>query len=138
DRKGNESYQLLLGGSGDEATSQAKIAGPGFSEDGIVDAVERAVEQCRAIREPGERFIDTYRRVGTDGFKEAIYGRGYAALPGRSGPRRTRRFAGRVHRPVECGLRADRSGRRRAPAGSRARSPAAGRNRLPQVPGRPW
>ena len=74
DRKGSESYQLLLGGSGDEQTSQAKIAGPGFDEDGIVDAVERAVEHYRAIRAPDERFIDTYRRVGMDGFKEAIYG----------------------------------------------------------------
>ena len=74
DRKGSESYQLLLGGSGDEETSQAKIAGPGFDEAGIVDAVERAVEQYRTIRQPGERFIDTYRRVGMDGFKEAIYG----------------------------------------------------------------
>ena len=74
DRKGSESYQLLLGGSGDEDTTQAKIAGPGFDEDGIVDAVERAVEQYRTIRAPGERFIDTYRRVGMDGFKEAIYG----------------------------------------------------------------
>jgi len=74
DRKGAESYQLLLGGSGDEQTTQAKIAGPGFDEDGIVDAVERAVERYRTIRAPGERFIDTYRRVGMDGFKEAIYG----------------------------------------------------------------
>jgi len=74
DRKGSESYQLLLGGSGDEDTTQAKIAGPGFDENGIVDAIERAVEQYRTIREPGERFIDTYRRVGMDGFKEAIYG----------------------------------------------------------------
>lgn len=74
DRKGKESYQLLLGGSGDEETTQAKIAGPGFDEDGVVDAVERAVEQYRAIRHEGERFIDTYRRVGMDGFKEAIYG----------------------------------------------------------------
>ena len=74
DRKGSESYQLLLGGSGDEDTSQAKIAGPGFDEDGIVDAVERTVEHYRAVRTGGERFIDTYRRVGMDGFKEAIYG----------------------------------------------------------------
>jgi sulfite reductase (NADPH) hemoprotein beta-component len=74
DRKGTENYQLLLGGSGDEETSQAKIAGPGFDEAGIVDAVERAVERYREIREPGERFLDTYRRVGMDGFKEAIYG----------------------------------------------------------------
>jgi sulfite reductase (NADPH) hemoprotein beta-component len=74
DRKGTENYQLLLGGSGAEDVSQAKITGPGFDEAGIVDAVERAVEQYRAIREPGERFLDTYRRVGMDGFKEAIYG----------------------------------------------------------------
>jgi sulfite reductase (NADPH) hemoprotein beta-component len=74
DRKGSESYQLLLGGSGDEATSQAKIAGPGFDEDGIVNAVERAIDHYRAVRTPDERFIDTYRRVGMDGFKEAIYG----------------------------------------------------------------
>ncbi len=74
DRKGSESYQLLLGGSGDENTTQAKIAGPGFDENGIVDAVERAVEHYRAVRQPNERFIDTYRRVGMDGFKEAIYG----------------------------------------------------------------
>jgi sulfite reductase (NADPH) hemoprotein beta-component len=74
DRKGSESYQLLLGGSGDEETTQAKIAGPGFDENGIVDAIERAVERYRDVRQPGERFIDTYRRVGMDGFKDAIYG----------------------------------------------------------------
>ncbi|MBS0477661.1 MAG: nitrite/sulfite reductase [Proteobacteria bacterium] len=73
DRKGTENYQLLLGGSGDEETSQAKITGPGFDEEGVVDALERAVEHYRAVREPGERFIDTYRRLGMDGFKEAIY-----------------------------------------------------------------
>jgi sulfite reductase (NADPH) hemoprotein beta-component len=74
DRKGTENYQLLLGGSGAEDVSQAKIAGPGFDEDGIVDAVERAVERYRELREPGERFIDTYRRVGFESFKESIYG----------------------------------------------------------------
>ena len=74
DRKGTENYQLLLGGSGAEDTSQAKITGPGFDEAGIVDAVERTVERYRELREPGERFLDTYRRVGMDPFKEAIYG----------------------------------------------------------------
>ncbi|MDE2436315.1 MAG: nitrite/sulfite reductase, partial [Sphingomonadales bacterium] len=73
DKKGTENYQLLLGGSGDEETSAAKITGPGFDEDGVVDALERAVEHYRTVRQPGERFIDTYRRVGMDGFKEAIY-----------------------------------------------------------------
>ncbi len=74
DKKGTENYQLLLGGSGAEDVSLAKITGPGFSEDGIVDAVERVTDKYVAVREPGERFLDTYRRVGFEPFKEAIYG----------------------------------------------------------------
>ena len=74
DRKGTENFQLLFGGSGAEDASLGKIIGPGFSEDGVVDAIERAVEKYRAIRADGERFLDTYRRVGSDPFKEAIYG----------------------------------------------------------------
>ncbi|TPG12791.1 nitrite/sulfite reductase [Sphingomonas oligophenolica] len=74
DKKGTENYQLLLGGSGAEDASLGKITGPGFSEDGIVDAIERVTDQYIAVRQDGERFLDTYRRVGMDGFKEAIYG----------------------------------------------------------------
>ena len=75
DKKGEEAYQLLLGGSAAEDTSLAKILGPGFSEDGIVVAVEKVIARYRAIRsDPGERFLDTYRRVGDAPFKEAVYG----------------------------------------------------------------
>ncbi|MBK9432760.1 MAG: nitrite/sulfite reductase [Sphingomonadales bacterium] len=74
DRKGVENYQLTLGGSGAEDVSIGKITGPGFDENGIVDAVERATDKYKELREPGERFVDTYRRVGMDPFKEAIYG----------------------------------------------------------------
>ncbi|MEY4270932.1 MAG: hypothetical protein RLZZ58_2148 [Pseudomonadota bacterium] len=74
DRKGVENYQLTLGGSGAEDVSIGKITGPGFDEDGIVDAVERATGKYVELRMPGERFVDTYRRVGMDPFKEAIYG----------------------------------------------------------------
>ena len=69
DRKGIENYQLTLGGSGAEDVSIGKITGPGFDEDGIVDAVERATDKYKELREPGERFVDTYRRVGMDPFK---------------------------------------------------------------------
>jgi sulfite reductase (NADPH) hemoprotein beta-component len=74
DRKGVENYQLLLGGSGAEDVSLGTITGPGFDEDGIVDAVERVTEKYKELREGGERFVDTYRRVGMAPFKEAIYG----------------------------------------------------------------
>ncbi|CAN5876138.1 nitrite/sulfite reductase [soil metagenome] len=74
DKKGTENYQLLLGGSGAEDASLGKITGPGFDEDGIVDAVERVTDRYVSLREDGERFLDTYRRVGIDPFKEAIYG----------------------------------------------------------------
>lgn len=74
DKKGIENYQLSLGGSGAEDVSLAKITGPGFSEDGIVDAVEKATDVYLAQRAEGERFLDTYRRIGMEPFKEAIYG----------------------------------------------------------------
>ncbi|MEK6637639.1 MAG: nitrite/sulfite reductase [Pseudomonadota bacterium] len=74
DRKGVENYQLTLGGSGAEDVSIGKITGPGFDENGIVNAVEKVVEKYRTIREGKERFLDTYRRVGMEPFKEAIYG----------------------------------------------------------------
>ena len=74
DRKGEENYQLSFGGSGAEDASLAKIIGPGFSEDGVVEAIDKAVGVYRSLRADGERFLDTYRRVGEAPFKEAIYG----------------------------------------------------------------
>ncbi len=73
DRKGVENYQLLLGGSEGADTSLGTITGPGFNEDGIVDAVEKATNVYLANREGGERFLDTYRRIGMAPFKDAIY-----------------------------------------------------------------
>jgi len=74
DRKGTENYQLSLGGSGAEDCSVGTITGPGFTEDGVVDAIERATNLYLTQREEGERFLDTYRRIGMAPFKEAIYG----------------------------------------------------------------
>jgi len=74
DKKGIENYQLLLGGCEGADTSLGQITGPGFSEDGIVDAVEKATEVYLANKQGEERFLDTYRRIGMAPFKEAIYG----------------------------------------------------------------
>ena len=74
DRKGEEYYQITLGGSGAEDASIGEIVGPAFAYDAVVDAVETLVDTYLAIRADGERFLDTYRRVGKDPFKEALYG----------------------------------------------------------------
>ena len=74
DRKGTENYQLLLGGSGAEDCSLGTITGPGFDENGIVDAIETVTDLYLNQRQEGERFLDTYRRLGMAPFKEAIYG----------------------------------------------------------------
>ncbi|TNE62225.1 MAG: nitrite/sulfite reductase [Alphaproteobacteria bacterium] len=74
DRRGEENYQLLLGGSGAEDASKAAILGPGFGEEGIVDAVEKVVAVYLGEREDGEEFLATYRRLGPAPFKEAVYG----------------------------------------------------------------
>jgi sulfite reductase (NADPH) hemoprotein beta-component len=73
DRKGVENYQILLGGSGAEDASLGEILGPGFDSEGIIEAVENVIGTYTELRENGERFLDTYRRIGTKPFKERLY-----------------------------------------------------------------
>jgi len=74
DKKGVEFYQLQLGGSGAEDASIGEIMGPGFGQDDIADAVERVIGCYLELRKDGERFLDTYRRVGMTPFKNVAYG----------------------------------------------------------------
>ncbi len=74
DKAGEEFYQVTLGGSADENASLGKVIGPGFSNEEIVDAVETILDTYVELREPGERFIDTLRRMDADPFKESLYG----------------------------------------------------------------
>jgi len=73
DKKGEEYYQLTLGGSGAEDASIGKILGPGLNADQVAPAVDRLVEVYLAERQGEERFLDTYRRIGMTPFKEAVY-----------------------------------------------------------------
>jgi sulfite reductase (NADPH) hemoprotein beta-component len=73
DKKGVEYYQLQLGGSGAEDASIGDIMGPGFGEHEIANAVERVVDHYIKVRKDGERFLDTYRRVGMEPFKNVAY-----------------------------------------------------------------
>ena len=74
DKKGEEFYQITLGGSADENTAIGKIVGPSFSYDEVVDAVETVVQTYVDLREPGEGFNESVARVGLTPFKERLYG----------------------------------------------------------------
>jgi sulfite reductase (NADPH) hemoprotein beta-component len=75
EKKGEEFYQLTLGGSADEMPSIGEIVGPGFSYDEVVDAVETVVDTYLKHRQgPEESFLAAYRRLGKEPFKEALYG----------------------------------------------------------------
>jgi len=73
DKKGEEYYQLSLGGSGEEDASLAQIVGPAVPADKVALAVDQMVEVYLRERQGEERFLDTYRRTGAAPFKEAIY-----------------------------------------------------------------
>jgi sulfite reductase (NADPH) hemoprotein beta-component len=74
EKRGEEHYQLLLGGSGAEDAALAEISGPGFGPDGIVDAVEKVVERYLELRTgPDEPFLAAYARLGDAPFKDALY-----------------------------------------------------------------
>jgi sulfite reductase (NADPH) hemoprotein beta-component len=74
EKRGEEHYQLLLGGSGAEDAALAEIVGPGFGPDGIVDAVEKVVDRYLELRTgPDEPFLAAYARLGDGPFKEALY-----------------------------------------------------------------
>ncbi|WP_321499421.1 nitrite/sulfite reductase [Breoghania sp.] len=75
EKKGEELYQLTLGGSADEHTSIGSIVGRGFDGEKIIDAVETVVETYLKLRaNDNETFLAAYRRVGDGPFKEALYG----------------------------------------------------------------
>ncbi|MGX1096678.1 nitrite/sulfite reductase [Amorphus sp. MBR-141] len=75
DRKGEELYQITLGGAPGEDAAIGAIVGRGFSEDAVIDAVETIVDTYLALRTgPAEPFLSAYRRLGDQPFKEALYG----------------------------------------------------------------
>ena len=74
DRAGVENYQITLGGDGSEDSAIGERAGPGFSAEALVPAIERIIETYLDVRsEKGETFLQTYRRVGMGPFKAALY-----------------------------------------------------------------
>jgi sulfite reductase (NADPH) hemoprotein beta-component len=73
DKRGKEFFQLTLGGSSDENSSLGDRLGPGLPQEDVPAAIEAIVDRYLELRTDGERFLDTYRRVGIEPFKDAVY-----------------------------------------------------------------
>lgn len=73
DKKGEEFYQVSLGGRADNEAAIGKIIGPSFAQEEIPEVVEKIVRVYRQFRHEGEAFVDTYYRIGLEPFKEAVY-----------------------------------------------------------------
>jgi sulfite reductase (NADPH) hemoprotein beta-component len=74
DKRGEEFYQITLGGSSSESASIGQIIGPGFAADQVPDAIEKIVNTYLKLRSgKDETFLSAYRRLGAQPFKEALY-----------------------------------------------------------------
>lgn len=74
DKKGEEFYQITLGGSAEDDASVGKIIGRAFPANGVVPAIEQILGVYIEQRDgEGERFLDTVRRIGIAPFKERVY-----------------------------------------------------------------
>jgi sulfite reductase (NADPH) hemoprotein beta-component len=74
DKNGVELYQISLGGDVDFGkTALGTILGPAVAADKVVEAVDALVSTYLEARGEGERFVDTYRRIGAQPFKDRVY-----------------------------------------------------------------
>ncbi|WP_163557171.1 nitrite/sulfite reductase [Halomonas sp. NO4] len=73
DKKGEEFYQISLGGAQGDEASLGKILGPSFYRDSVPDVIDKVLQVYVGERHDGETFLDTYRRIGLKPFKERVY-----------------------------------------------------------------
>ncbi|WP_069383703.1 nitrite/sulfite reductase [Halomonas caseinilytica] len=73
DKKGEEYYQISLGGSQGNESSLGKILGPSFYREDVTDVIDKLLQVYIGERTPDETFLDTYRRIGLKPFKEHVY-----------------------------------------------------------------
>ncbi len=73
DKKGEEFYQIQLGGSASEQASLGSVLGPSFYQKDVADVIAKILQVYVDRRQPEEPFLDTFKRIGIDPFKEAVY-----------------------------------------------------------------
>jgi sulfite reductase (NADPH) hemoprotein beta-component len=73
DKRGEEYYQVTLGGSAGHDAAIGDILGPSFFAEDMGDVIEEILNTYLDNRLDNERFLDTYRRIGIAKFKERVY-----------------------------------------------------------------
>ena len=74
DKKGEEWYQITLGGSAEENASLGKIIGPSVAKDDVAITIAKILDTFVANRQDQESFLEAVHRLGISPFKEAVYG----------------------------------------------------------------
>jgi sulfite reductase (NADPH) hemoprotein beta-component len=92
DKNGEEFYQLTLGGSAANDAALGDRLGPSVAKAEVADTIGRILEVYVENRHEDERFLDTYRRIGIDLFKERVYQKGPPAAPANT--EKVRAYAG--------------------------------------------
>ena len=73
DKKGEEWYQIQLGGSANKDAALGKVLGRSLSRDAVVDSIEKLLDVYVENRLADESFLSTYQRIGIEKFKERVY-----------------------------------------------------------------
>ena len=73
DKKGQEFFQVSLGGKQADPPQIGKILGPSFSAQEIPDVIAKILNTYVNLRHENEIFVDTCHRVGIAPFKECVY-----------------------------------------------------------------
>ena len=73
DKKGVEFYQLTLGGSSANDAVLGDRLGPAIAKDQVADAIDRILQVYVEQRVEAETFLETYRRLGIEPFKQRVY-----------------------------------------------------------------
>ncbi|MGS0465981.1 nitrite/sulfite reductase [Cobetia marina] len=73
DKKGQEFYQVSLGGRSDDNATIGKILGPSFNAEDMPNVIDKVLQVYVEQRLEDEVFVDTYHRIGMKPFKERVY-----------------------------------------------------------------
>ena len=73
DKKGQEFYQVSIGGNSGRDASIGQILGPSFSAEDMPSVMTKVIDVYIENRTPEEQFLDTFKRIGMAPFKERVY-----------------------------------------------------------------